>query len=485
MTRTRFALLTALLATSATFTAGATGTAANTSISNVGTFTYVDDNGAPQSVSSTPVTITVSQVARVDITSDGTVAAPGQTVYVQPGSTGYLTYTVKNSGNGSDTINLTTQDGNGNTLTGVTYYYDAALTQPVTGNAVTLAADASKTVYAAYTVPSTAAGGVGVTITPVGTSAFNTAVVDSNNVGLISPVKVHSVTVSTDNTLTATTPGSAVGTHTLKNTGNTLIASGDLTVTGTVNDANSILAGVSYVFSTSAAVGSPSGAASTDPTTALNNYITSVGKIAVGASVTLTTTYTTAAGKTIGQVATDAVKGYFAQTTTAADTYSTTAANASAGTDTLTVVGGVAVVTKTADNCGTDASCATPVLNTATGKPGDYIRYTIKVANTGSSALKRPIVNDTLNTYLTYVKATSVSTQTGAGVQAVYSIDDATYSATAPTALATTATTTAPVIPANTIFIGLNTTSGSVRPTSADVLNAGQSFTVVILTKIN
>ena len=470
MNRTRSALLTALVAASTLSFAGATGTAANSSISNTGTFTYADDSGTPQSVSSTPVTLTVAQVAAVNIAVDGTVTTPGQTVYAAPGTTGILTYTVTNTGNGSDTVNLTTQNGAGAALSGVSYFYDAALTLPVTGNAVSLAADQSKTIYAAYTVPANAVGGAGVYITPVGTSAFNPAVVDSNNVGLISPTKVHSVTVSTDNSITATTPGSVTATHTVKNTGNTPIASGDVTLQGTVNDANAILATVSYTVSS----GASSGAASTNATTALNNYLTSVGPILAGQSVTVTTTYTTAASKTIGQTATDALKGYFVQASTASDTYGTTSSNATTGTDTLTLVGGIANVTKTADNCGSDATCATPTLNTTTGKPGDYIRYTIKVMNSGSSALKKPIIQDTLNTNLLYVKATSTFNQTGAGIQAVYSSDNTAYTATAPATLTS----------GGTLYVGLNTTGGSIKPTSADTLNAGANFTVVILTQI-
>lgn len=470
MTRTRTALLTALIAASALSFAGATGTAANSSISNTGTFTYLDDSGAPQTVSSTPVTITIAQVAGVDIAVDGTVATPGQTVYAAPGSTGVLTYTVTNTGNGSDTVNLTTQNGAGAAVSGVSYFYDVALTQPVTGNALTLAADQSKTIYAAYTVPANASGGAGIYITPVATSAFNTSVVDSNNVGLISPTKVHTVTVTTDNSINATTPGSVTATHTLKNTGNTPIASGDVTLQGTVNDTNAILASVSYAVSS----GANTGTASASAATALNNYLTSFGPLTAGQSVTVTTTYTTAAGKVIGQTATDALKGYFTQTSTASDTYGTTSGNATAGTDTLTLVGGVANVTKTADNCGTDATCAAPILNTSTGKPGDYIRYTIKVMNTGSSALKKPIIQDTLNSSLLYVKATSTTTQTGTGLQAVYSSDNTAYTATAPATLTS----------GGTLYVGLNTTGGSTKPTSADTLNAGSNFTVVILTQI-
>jgi uncharacterized repeat protein (TIGR01451 family) len=470
LTRTCATLITAMLAASLTSFAGATGTAANTSISNTGVFDYLDDAGTAKTVSSTPVTITVAQVAAVSITLDGTTTTPGQTVYAAPGTTGVLTYTLTNTGNGPDTIKLTTEDGNGVALSGVTYYFDAALTQPVTGNSVTLAADGTKVIYAAYSLPTGAVGGAGVYIDPVGTSTFAPAVKDSNNVGLISTTRVHTVTISTDNVLSATTPGSTTGTHTLRNTGNTAVNSGDVTLNATITDTNAILGSVSYIFS----AGGQSGAAASDPTTALNNYLTNVGPLAAGSSLTLTTTYTTNSGKTIGQTASDAVKAYFTSSSTASDTYGTTSANASIGTDTVTVVGGVANVTKTADNCGTDVTCLNPTMNTTTGKPGDYVRYTIKVVNSGSSALKRPIISDTLNSNLLYVRAVASSSQTGASIQGVYSIDNVAYSASVPSTVAS----------GGTLYVGLNTTSGSTKPTSADLLNPGENFTVVIITQI-
>jgi uncharacterized repeat protein (TIGR01451 family) len=470
LTRTCATLITAMLAASLTSFAGAAGTTANTSISNTGVFDYLDDAGTSKTVSSTPVTITVAQVAAISITVNGTTATPGQTVYATPGTTGVLTYTLTNTGNGPDTLTLQTQDGAGNAVSGVTYYYDAALTQPVTGNSVALAADQSKVVYAAYTLPTGAVGGAGVYINPVGTSTFDPTVKDNNNVGLISTTRVHTVTVSNDNVLSATTPGSTTGVHTLRNTGNTPVNSGDVTLNATVTDTNGILASVSYIFS----AGGQSGAAAGDPTTALNNYLTNVGPLAAGASLTLTTTYTTNTGKTIGQTASDALKAYFTSASTASDTYSTTSANASIGTDTVTLVGGVANVTKTADNCGTDVTCANPTMNTTTGKPGDYVRYTIKVVNSGSSALKRPIISDTLNSNLLYVRAVASSSQTGVSVQGVYSTDNVAYSASVPTTLAS----------GGTLYVGLNTTSGSTKPTSADALNAGDNFTVVIITQI-
>jgi len=464
----RFSALLALTAAVLATSAGAAGTAANTPISNTGVFDYIDDAGTTQTVSSTPVTITVVQVAAITIAPNGTVANPGQTVFAAPGSTGVLVYTVTNNGNGNDAVILSTTNGQGTPLTGVTYYYDAQLTQPVPNTGVPLTADQSRTVYAAYTVPAGQQGGAGTYVDPVGTSTIDATVVDNDNVGLISATRVHSVSVTVNNALQVTTPGSVVGTHSLKNTGNTPIASGDVTLQATVTDPNAIFATISYQFGD----GTQSGAASADVNTALSNYLTTVGTLAAGQTITLTTTYTAAAGKTAGQQASDAVKGYFAQTSTQADVYNTTLANATTGTDTVTVIAGKANVVKTADNCGTDVNCANPTLNTTTGKPGDYVRYTITVSNIGTGNLKMPILRDTLNGALTYVSSTASSNQ--AGGQATYSVNNTAYTTAAPTTLAT----------GGTLYAGFDSNGSGGKPDAADTLTMNNTFTLVILTKI-
>jgi uncharacterized repeat protein (TIGR01451 family) len=451
--------------------AGASGTAANTSISNTGVFDYLDDAGTAKSVSSTPVTITVAQIAGVSITSDGTLVTPGQTVYAAPGSTGVLTYTLTNTGNGPDTVKLSSQNGAGAALSGVTYYYDAALTQPVPATGVPLVADEVRTIFAAYSVPAGAAAGNPVYVNPVGTSSYDASVFDLNNVGLISAKGVHAVTLTTDNALQATTPGSVVGTHSLKNTGNTPISASELTLSAAITDASGILGTVTYQFRDGSA---QSGAANSDINVALNNYLSSVGPLAAGQTLTLTTTYTTVAGKAAGQSATDVAKAYFTQATTSSDTYSTTAATALSGTDTVTIIAGSASVSKVADNCGLDVTCASPVLNATSAKPGEYVRYTITVRNSGLGTLKMPILHDTLNSDLLFVSASASSTQLGVLVKSVFSVDNLAYAATAPTILAA----------GGTLYAGLNTTGGSGKPSASDTLNGGESFSLVILTKV-
>jgi uncharacterized repeat protein (TIGR01451 family) len=469
--RPLFAALLTLTAAVLLSQAGATGTAANTSISNTGVFDYLDDAGTAKSVSSTPVTITVAQIAGVSLNSDGTLATPGQTVYAAPGTTGVLTYTLTNTGNGPDTVKLSSQDGAGGALTGVTYYYDAALTQPVPATGVPLVADEVKTVYAAFSVPTGATAGNAIYVNPVGTSTYTSSVFDSNNVGLISAKSVHAVSLTTDNALQATTPGSAVGAHSLKNIGNTPIRAGDLTLSAVTTDASGILSTVTYQFRDGAA---QSGAASSDINVALSNYLSSVGPLAAGQTLTLSTTYVTAAGKTAGQSASHVAKAYFTQTSSSSDTYSTTAASALSGTDFITLIAGNASVSKVADNCGLDVTCASPVLNASSAKPGEYVRYTITVRNIGLSALKMPILHDTLSTDLLFVSASASSTQSGVLVKSVFSTDNAAYSATAP----------ATVAAGGTLYAGLNTTGGSSKPSAADALAGGETFSLVILTKV-
>lgn len=446
-------------------------TPAGTVISNTGVFDYTDDNNTSQTVTSTPVSLTVSQVAALSIRPNGTVLAPGQTVYAAPGQTGMLTYTVQNDGNGNDSMVLSTLDALGNQLTGVTYFYDTARTLPVPTTGVPLTAGQSTTIYAFYTVASTAIGGDRIFIDPVGTSTFDTTKVDSDNYGVISSKNMHAVSLSGNNLgLTATTPGSATGTHTLTNTGNTPINPGDVTLALQQTDTNSILTGVSYLFSDGTYTGSPS----SNLTTAFDSYLIDANGLAAGASVTLTTTYTTAALKTAAQTATTDATAYFTQVTTASDVYVTTTANATVAEDMVTIIAGHAVVTKVGDNCGTDVSCQAPVLNTTAGKPGDYIRYTIKVTNTGTSPLKKPIIHDVLNSYLKFISFTATTTQAGVNNKLVYSVDGAAFSITAPTVLDSS----------NTLYVGLNSTVNAAKPTTSDMLNNGESITVTLMTQL-
>ncbi len=144
----------------------AAGTAAGTTISNTATATYTDSGGNPQSANSNQVNIVVDELLNVTVAT----ADPGP-VAVTPGSTNQvLSFTVTNTGNGSEAFDLTATtaiggdqfdptatsiviDTNGNGV------YDAGVdTVHVAGtNDLTLAPDQSQRVFVLSTIPGGAA----------------------------------------------------------------------------------------------------------------------------------------------------------------------------------------------------------------------------------------------------------------------------------------------------------------------------------------
>jgi uncharacterized repeat protein (TIGR01451 family) len=142
--------------------AQAAGTTAGTTISNTATATYNDQGGNPQSVPSNRVDILVDEILDVTVAS----ADPGDVV-APPGGTGQvLSYTVTNTGNGSEALRLTPvsalggdqfdptvtsivldTNGNGAYDPGVDTVYTAGANDPV------LAPDASIRVFVLSTIP--------------------------------------------------------------------------------------------------------------------------------------------------------------------------------------------------------------------------------------------------------------------------------------------------------------------------------------------
>mgnify|MGYP001175597392 FL=1 len=142
--------------------AQAAGTAAGTTISNTATATYTDPGGNPQTANSNQVDILVDEILNVTVAK----ADPGPVV-VAPGSTNQvLSFTVTNTGNGSEAFNLTPTtaiggdqfdptttsiviDTNGNGV------YDAGVDTVYTAgsNDLTLAPDQSRRVFVLSTIP--------------------------------------------------------------------------------------------------------------------------------------------------------------------------------------------------------------------------------------------------------------------------------------------------------------------------------------------
>ncbi len=86
-------------------------TPAGTQIQNQASASYIDSAGQPRTTTSNLVATVVQQVYAFTITPDGTEGVPGQTKTALPGGQVVFNYVVKNNGNGTDTINLTTAQG--------------------------------------------------------------------------------------------------------------------------------------------------------------------------------------------------------------------------------------------------------------------------------------------------------------------------------------------------------------------------------------
>jgi uncharacterized repeat protein (TIGR01451 family) len=161
-------LLIAVATISFATDARATGTVAGTTISNTATATYNDPGGNPVSLPSNTVNIRVDELLDVTVASND----PGNVV-VTPGSTNQvLSFTVTNTGNGSEAFRLTPNgtlggdqfdptttslvldtNGNGTYDAGVDTVYTPGVNDPV------LAPDASVRVFALSSIPAGQANG--------------------------------------------------------------------------------------------------------------------------------------------------------------------------------------------------------------------------------------------------------------------------------------------------------------------------------------
>ncbi len=165
-------------------------TPAGTQIQNQASASYIDSAGQPRTTTSNLVVTVVQQVYSFTITPDGTESSPGQTKTALPGGQVIFNYLVTNTGNGTDTINLSTvQDLSSDNfdLQSPTIYLDANCngnldageTTPITS--VTLGMGQQACVIVTATIPSSASGGQYGNLNLEGTSAGNPSVTDTDN----------------------------------------------------------------------------------------------------------------------------------------------------------------------------------------------------------------------------------------------------------------------------------------------------------------
>jgi len=451
----------------------AAGAGAGSTISNVGVFETTDTAGTTTTAASNPVNLTVTQVAALVIGADGTVATPGETVNATPGQNAVLTYTVTNTGNGSDTLNLKTVDGNGDPVVTTLYRESdgvpglSASDTPITS--LNLDADESATVYAVYAVPANAPANTTVYVNLVGTTTSTnngTPATDANNVHLAAAITVVNFTLDAAKTSDITTPGVVSLTHLLTNTGNGPLDPATLSGTSTINDPAAVLGSVRYVVSYNGV--------STPSSTSLQGALQAAPTLPAGESYTITTTYTSSAGKLAGDQATNSFGIYDTAADSATLSNRVPASRAVGTSDTLTVIKGAAAVTKTAVTCA-DATCTAPVSTPSSVKPGEYVRYTVEIKNTGNAGLPYATLRDYTPQNTSFVSVTGSSSQTGA---VLFSTDRATWNAAAPTTLAENTFGGGPFA-----YVGLDSNNdGTVN--SADTLAPGATLTLVITVKV-
>jgi uncharacterized repeat protein (TIGR01451 family) len=152
---------------------------AGASISNQASATYSDGSGVPRSVTSNVVQTVVSQVHSVTLASPGAQNATA-------GSVVYYPHTLTNTGNGSDTFNLSlaTSGGSGFTMSNLLMYLDNGSGAP-TGLPITstgaIAAGATFKFIVTGTVPGAATNGQTNTVTVTGTSVGDASKTQSNS----------------------------------------------------------------------------------------------------------------------------------------------------------------------------------------------------------------------------------------------------------------------------------------------------------------
>ncbi|MEF2277501.1 hypothetical protein V3W47_04260 [Deinococcus sp. YIM 134068] len=468
-------LITALLA--AASSALAVGAPAGTTISNTGLFEYTDETGTPTNTPTTPVVITVSAVYHPTIPQNGTVQNPGQVQTALPGQTATLVYDVTNNGNATDTLDLTltvTDGQTGQPLT-ATIYLDEGNgsfdgTEPIVTSLPNMAADETRKVLVRYTEPANAPGNQETYVNLTATSQGDTTQKDDDNVGLITATSIVNFTLDSDNSVTTTPTGTVTASHTLTNTGNATIVASTLEATATLTDAGVASGGISYTVTNSSTGAQVSNA---NLETALRN----AGDLPAGETYTIVVSYTGAASADNGETFTNVLSVYSNAVDATGFDNRVESAQAVSDTDTVTVNRGIASVSKTADNCGADQNCANPTLNTTTAKPGDFVRYTVTVTNTGGSALRFPTLRDYVPANTVFESVTGSSTQTGAGI--AYSNDRTNWFAANPTALATSTTATSGPF----VYVGLDSNNNNVVD-AGDSLAPGQTLRLVITVQV-
>lgn len=275
--------LAAVLAVAVAAGAVAVGTPAGTIITNQATLTYKDANNNPMTpVTSGAVTTTVQQVAGADVTP---AAHSGNAV---SGQALNYAFTVTNTGNGNDTITLTTS-GMPAGYTAVIYRDDngdgiwQSSETTVVGSTGSLAHDAAYKIIVQVTVPAGAQPNETAAITLTAKSTHTTTVADTAIINV--SVKQAKLAFTKSASTATPIPGDEIEyTISFENTGND-VATG-LVITDAIDTDTTYVAGSIKYGASSLTDTAGDDAADFGHTTA-NTVTLSIGNLAAGASGTL------------------------------------------------------------------------------------------------------------------------------------------------------------------------------------------------------
>src|SRR6267154_10267 len=279
--------------------AQATPPPAGTSISNQASATYTDTSGVSHTVTSNVVQTTVQQVASLTLTQNGAQNATA-------GSVAYYPPTLTDTGNGSDTFNLTTANAGAFTLSTVQIYADNGSGQP-TGSPITssglLNAGATFRFIVAATLPGTATAGQTNALTVTATSVFDATKTSANtDTTTVTNNAVVSVTKAVSAASGAAGSGPYTYTLTYTNTGNSTAT--------TLALSDAIPAGMTYVAGSgrwsvtgATALSDSGGTSGTAPNTITstytagsNTFAATVAQVPAGQSGTVSFQVNVAAG---------------------------------------------------------------------------------------------------------------------------------------------------------------------------------------------
>jgi uncharacterized repeat protein (TIGR01451 family) len=285
---------------------------AGASISNQASATYSDASGVTRTVTSNVVQTTVQQIASLTLAANGAQSAT-------PGSVVYYPHTLTNTGNGTDSFNLSSSNTGGFSMASVQFFADNGSGSP-TGPAITstgaLAAGGTFKYIAVGTLPGTATAAQTNTITVTGTSGFDNTKTQSNTD--VTTVTTNAVvTLTKSASVSSGSAGTAITyTLTYTNTGNSTATNVAITdvlpagLTYTAGSARWSVTGATALSDSGGTSGSAPNTLTSGYTLGTKTLLVTLNQVTAGQSGTISLGATVAAGTAPGTLNNTATSSY-------------------------------------------------------------------------------------------------------------------------------------------------------------------------------